>query len=85
MAHLAHLSISARNAWLTFRLIDTNGGEAVDIEGFVTDLLTMNSLARNLDVGFLASDLIQSMSAAAVFMKFVEDELGNEYAKTQQI
>ena len=44
----------------------------------------MNSLARNLDVRFLASDLIQSMSVASVFMKFVEDELGNDYAMMQQ-
>ena len=45
----------------------------------------MNSPARYPDVRSLVSDLKKSMSVASVFMKFVDDELGNYYAKTQQI
>lgn len=69
------LGLDVSDAWSFFKLLDSDGGGAVEVEEFLLGCLRLRGQARAMDIAKLASDQKWMIKSQGRFQHFVQDEL----------
>jgi len=73
--YLETLGLDVWDAWSFFKLLDTDGGGAIDIEEFFMGCLRFRGYASAMDVGKLIQDQRWLIKSQGKFQSYVEVEL----------
>jgi len=69
------LGLDISDAWSFFKLLDMDGGGAVEIEEFLMGCLRLRGQARAMDMAKLMFDQTWMIKSQGQFQQFVETEL----------
>ena len=73
--YLETLGLDVWDAWAFFKLLDTDGGGAIEIEEFFMGCLRFRGQASAMDVGKVLQDQAWLITSQGKFQAFVESEL----------
>mmetsp|Transcript_68482 Transcript_68482/g.125782 ORF Transcript_68482/g.125782 Transcript_68482/m.125782 type:complete len:228 (+) Transcript_68482:54-737(+) len=74
-AYFASLDLDTSDAWTLFKLLDTDEGNAIDVDEFIMGCLRLKGNAKSIDIAKMSCENKFMMKKMGTFMKFVELEL----------
>lgn len=74
-AYFASLDLDTSDAWTLFKLLDSDEGNAIDVEEFIMGCLRLKGTAKSIDIAKMSCENKFMMKKLGTFMKFVELEL----------